>query len=81
LCDKVFGYKGTLRHHEKLIHEKSLTMKCDECQKVFGEMRNLRRHVKQVHLRIKEFQCQICKKYYGQEINVHIRSVHGEKKK
>jgi len=56
-------------------------MKCDKCQNIFGEMRNLRRHVKLVHFRINEYQCHICKKYYGQEINVHIRSVHGEKKK
>ncbi|CAB0039166.1 unnamed protein product [Trichogramma brassicae] len=77
-CDKKFGYKHHLLHHQKTVHEGRKDYACDKCEKKFGHKRPLLRHQKSAHEGHKDYVFDKCEKKIGQKPDLlyHLKTVH-----
>ena len=83
-CFMTLKNKYLLKAHVRRIHDVIKDFKCNACEKSFVTAAELRSHNQNIHLDIKPIQCEICKiEIKGLELNLklHMKSVHGKKKK
>ncbi|KAG1660859.1 Zinc finger protein 425 [Nymphon striatum] len=64
VCNKMFQYLSTMKHHYKHKHTKSERISCNICNRSFVWSNDLTKHMNLVHRIPKEFQCCICEKFY-----------------
>merc|ERR1712150_355288 len=54
VCEKKFGYTGSLSTHFRTVHQGIKEFECHVCKKKFGHAANLNTHIRTVHQGIKE---------------------------
>ena len=85
LCDKTFKNSHYKKKHVLVVHEKIKMYKCDLCEQSFGRNYVLAQHKRLKHENSntkKIFECGQCDKTSTTlgNLNVHISSVHDNKK-
>ena len=75
---RVFGMKGGLSSHIKLVHENMKPFKCDKCPIQFKSQVALKRHVLCVHEKLRLHPCPECKNEFGYQetLQAHFKYVH-----
>ena len=82
ICDKTFRKVGSLRLHQKAIHQKeNCTFSCQSCPKRFQTRGKCKLHEKFAHSQLFDLECYICKKRSPTKnaLSIHMTS-HSDKK-
>ena len=79
-CDKTYGSKRGLEHHQQQKHSNTSDHECQECSKSYKQKRMLLSHMQATH-KPKQFHCKICDKKFafGYELNTHVEYKHNGK--
>ena len=59
-CKGAFKNLGSLKQHQKTVHEKVRPFKCERCDRSFGQRNHLRQHILVVHDKVKMYACDVC---------------------
>ena len=61
-CDAAFTAAGSLKSHERTVHEQRRDHACSQCDAAFGQAGNLRKHVRTVHKQREEAEEEVKRK-------------------
>ena len=75
-CEQTFASKTSLNYHIEVVHNKTISLRCNICNKEYKHPLLLKSHMK-VHDE-KEFKCKACDKSFRSkaQLNIHYRRKH-----